>query len=63
VDWFVPDSVIDDLSADVVMTTVGRTPAVEVRLPARYRPAGSAAAMVDLAPTIKGHTQVTSPCT
>ena len=63
IDWFVPDSVIDDLSAEVVMTTVGRSPAIEVRLPAHYRPAGSAAAMVDLAPLVKQHTRETTPCT
>jgi hypothetical protein len=63
VDWFVPDAVIDDLSAEAVMTTVGRTPAIEVRLPAHYRPAGSAAVMVDLAPALKAHTRSTTPCT
>lgn len=63
VDWFVPDSVIDDQSADAVMTTIGRDPAVEVRLPAHYRPTGSAAVMVDLAPVLKAHTRVTTPCT
>jgi hypothetical protein len=63
VDWFVPESVIGDLEADAVMTTVGRSPAIEVDLPAGYRPAGSAAAMVDLAPVIKAHTTRTTPCT
>ena len=62
VDWFVPESVIGDQGEDAVMTTVGRSPAVEVRLPARYRPAGPAAAMVDLAPVIKAHTTKTTPC-
>jgi hypothetical protein len=46
-----------------VMTTVGRAPAVEVVLPARYRPAGSAAVMVDLAATLRQHTRETTPCT
>ena len=63
IDWFVPDSVIEDLSAEAVMTTVGRTPAIEVRLPAHYRPAGSAAVMVDLAPVLKARTRETTPCT
>jgi hypothetical protein len=62
VDWFVPESVIGDLGADAVMTTIGRAPAIEVEIPARYRPAGSAAAMVDLAPLIKAHTVVQSEC-
>jgi hypothetical protein len=63
VDWFVPDSVVDDQSAEAVLTTVGRTPAIEVRLPAHYRPTGPAAVMVDLAPVLKAHTRVTTPCT
>jgi hypothetical protein len=63
IDWFVPDAVIDDQSADAVMTTIGRTPAIDVRLPARYRPTGSAAVMVDLAPVLKAHTRQTTPCT
>ena len=63
VDWFVPESVIADLGKDAVMTTVGRSPAIEVRLPARYRPAGSAAVMVDLAAVVKAQTTKTTPCT
>ncbi len=62
VDWFVPESEIGDQGATAVMTTIGRSPAIEVRLPARYRPAGAAAAMVDLAPVIKAHTSKTTPC-
>lgn len=60
VDWFVPDRVIDDQRADVLMTTIGRTPALEVLVPASYRP--STAAMIDLAATIKKHTKVVQPC-
>ena len=60
VDWFVPESVMEDQSADVVMTTIGRSPAVEVRVPASYRP--STAPMVDLAKAIKAHTREVSPC-
>jgi len=63
IDWFVPESTITDLGDDVLMTTVGRSPAVEVLLPAHYRPEGSAAAMVDLAPTLKAHTSKSTPCT
>ena len=59
-DWFVPDEASDDQSLDVVMTTVGRRPAVEVTLPATYRP--PVAAMVDLGEVIKQHTEVTRPC-
>ena len=60
VDWFVPERIVEDQSADVVMTTIGRSPAVEVRVPASYRP--STAAMVDLAKAIKQHTREISPC-
>ena len=58
--WFVPEETSKDQSLDVVMTTIGRRPAVEVRLPATYRP--PVAAMVDLGEVIKEHTEVTRPC-
>jgi hypothetical protein len=60
-DWYVPAEAIDDQQADVVMTTIGRVPAVEVTLPATYRP--PAAAMVDLGDAVKQHTRSVSPCT
>lgn len=60
VDWFVPERIIEDQSADVVMTTIGRSPSIEVVVPASYRP--STAAMVDLASVIKAHTREVSPC-
>ncbi|RNL79877.1 DUF3515 domain-containing protein [Nocardioides marmorisolisilvae] len=60
VDWFVPDAIMEDQDADVVMTTIGRSPAVEVRVPSSYRPA--TAPMVDLAKAIKAHTREISPC-
>lgn len=60
IDWFVPDAAFQDQQADVVMTTLYRRPAVEVRLPAEYRP--PVAAMVDLSRTIKQHTKVLGHC-
>jgi hypothetical protein len=60
VDWFVPDEAIQDQDTDVVMTTIGRSPSVEVVVPAEDRP--PVAAMVDLAPVIKAHTRVTRRC-
>jgi len=60
VDWFVPEQVMEDQSADVVMTTIGRSPAIEVKVPSAYRP--STAPMVDLAKVIKAHTREVSPC-
>ena len=59
-DWYVPAKGMNDQSVDVVMTTIGRDPSVEVTLPAEYRP--PATAMVDLAPAIKAHTKQTTPC-
>jgi hypothetical protein len=59
-DWFVPSSTVEDQDADVVLTTIGRTPAVEVTVPASYRPPN--AVMVDVGPAIKEHTQVTRRC-
>ena len=60
VDWFIPDEAMQDQDTDVVMTTIGRAPDVEVVVPAEDRP--PVAAMVDLAPTIKAHTRVTRRC-
>jgi hypothetical protein len=60
VDWYVPEEGMNDQKVDVVMTTYGRVPAVEVKLPARYRP--PVAAMVDLTDAIKKHTRVVKQC-
>jgi Protein of unknown function (DUF3515) len=60
VDWFVPEDQISDQDKDVVLTTIGRKPNVEVVVPAEYRPPD--AAMVDLAEVIKKHTKVVEPC-
>ncbi len=60
VDWFVPESVMADQRADVVMTTLGRSPRVEVTVPADYRP--TLAPMTDLATAIKEATREVSPC-
>ena len=59
-DWYVPAAGMNDQSVDVVMTTIGRDPSVEVTLPAQYRP--PATAMVDLGPAITAHTRKTTPC-
>jgi hypothetical protein len=60
VDWFVPEDQISDQGKDVVLTTIGRKPRVEVVVPAEYRPPD--ATMVDLADAIKKHTKVVEPC-
>lgn len=60
VDWFVPEDQVSDQGEDAVLTTIGRSPAVELTVPAEHRP--PAAAMVDVAAAIKEHTSVTTPC-
>ncbi|MGD9960823.1 DUF3515 domain-containing protein [Nocardioides sp.] len=60
VGWYVPESAFDDQSADVVMTSIGWSPAVQVELPADYRP--PAGVMVALAPLIKKALRATTPC-
>ena len=59
-DWFVPAATIEDQEADVVMTTIGRKPAVEVVIPASYRPPD--AVLVDVGSAIKQHTKVIRRC-
>ena len=60
VDWFIPDSQQTGRPADITMTTVGRRPAVEVRLPQDYWPPANA--MVDLATSLKKHLREVRPC-
>jgi hypothetical protein len=60
VGWFAPESAASDQSVDAVLTTVDRLPRVELQVPAKWRP--PAAAMVDVARTVKDHTQVRRPC-
>jgi len=62
VGWFVPAAQVDDQSADVVMTTAGYRPVLQVTVPATYRPNGLAAAMVELAPMVKADTRLVRPC-
>jgi Protein of unknown function (DUF3515) len=62
VGWFVPDSEINDQSSDVVMSTAGYRPVLQVSIPASYRPNGVAAAMVELAPVVKKYTKLVEPC-
>lgn len=62
IDWYVPEESIDDAGADVVMTTVGREPALEVSVPARYRPHSPGNVMIDLEPVITDHTVKVGSC-
>lgn len=59
VDWYVDPSAFEDQSADVVLTTVYRSPTIEVTVPARDRP--PVATLVDLAPALKTHTHPHGP--
>lgn len=59
VGWYVPEEQYDE-DTDVVMTTIGRSPVVQVHLPAEYRP--PAEAMVDLAGPISQHLTLDQPC-
>lgn len=62
IDWYVEDveDVSEDQSRDVLMTTVGRTPSIQVALPADYRPPTTA--MIDLEKTIESTTEKTGGC-
>ena len=60
VDWFIPDGEFTDHPVDVTMTTIGRTPAIEVTVPRNYWPPTSV--MIDLGPTVKQHTRKTGGC-
>lgn len=62
IDWFVADleKVVEDQSLDVRMTTIGRSPALQVNLPADYRPPTTT--MVDLEKAIKRWTTKTGGC-
>jgi hypothetical protein len=62
VGWFVPDDQVNDQSADVVMTTAGYRPVLQVTVPAHDRPSGLAAAMVELAPAVKQYLRLVHPC-
>lgn len=62
VGWFIPEGTFADSRVDAVMTTIGREPIVQVRVPAAYRPSGPGAVMVQLAPAIKRHLTLVRPC-
>ncbi len=62
VGWYVPDDQFRDESSDIVISTAGYRPIVQVSVPATYRPEGMAAAMVQLAPMVKKYTTLVKPC-
>ncbi|HET9842887.1 MAG TPA: DUF3515 domain-containing protein [Nocardioides sp.] len=62
VGWFVPPDQVDDSSSDVVMSTIGYRPILQVTVPATYRPNGVAAVMVQLAPMVKQYLRLVHRC-
>ena len=62
VGWFVPEAEFSDTSSDIVISTAGYRPILQVTVPAKLRPEGMAAAMVELAPMVKQYTKLVKPC-
>jgi hypothetical protein len=62
VGWYVPEDQFRDDSADIVITSAGYRPIVQVTIPSSYRPNGLAAAMAELAPMVKDDTKLVQPC-
>ena len=62
VGWYVPENQFRDQSSDLVISTAGYRPIVQVTIPAKYRPEGLAAVMVQLGPMVKQYTELVKPC-
>lgn len=62
VGWYVPEDQFRDESSDIVISTAGYRPILQVTIPAKYRPEGLAAAMVELGPMVKQYTKLVKPC-
>jgi hypothetical protein len=62
VGWYVPDDQFQNSSSDIVISSAGYRPIVQVTIPGTYRPSGLAAAMVQLAPMVKAYTRLVVPC-
>jgi hypothetical protein len=60
VDWYVPESQQTGRPEDIVMTSVGRTVNVEVRVPATYWPPVNT--MVDLGAAVRKTLRSVKPC-
>ena len=58
IDWYVPNT--EPEQGDLTMTVVNREPVVEVRLPAAHWP--PAATLVDVADTVRQHTEKSGSC-
>lgn len=66
VGWYVPADQITDPTAgqapDATLGTVGWSPVIALFVPATYRPEGLAAALSELAPTVKDTLEQVRPC-
>jgi Protein of unknown function (DUF3515) len=62
VGWYVPEGEFGNVASDITIASVGYRPIVQVTIPAKYRPSGLAAAMVELAPMIRRYTRLVQPC-
>jgi hypothetical protein len=60
--WSVPPDQADDVTIDAVMTLAFRTPVVQVRVPAHYRPNGPSEVMADLDAVVRAHTTAHGRC-
>ena len=58
--WYIPDEQITGAAVDIVMTTIGRSPDVEVAIPADHFP--PAATMAALADAVKEHSEQVERC-
>jgi hypothetical protein len=58
--WFIPEEQVTGEPVDILMTTVGRRPNVEVALPEQYFP--PAAAMAQLSEALTANSTEVEPC-
>jgi hypothetical protein len=54
--WSIPVEQADDVDEDIVMTLAFRTPVVQLRVPAAYRPDAPGTVMADLDAAVRAHT-------
>jgi hypothetical protein len=62
VGWYLPSEQYDDQGVPATVYAAGYSPLVEAVVPARYRPAGIAAVMAQLAGPVKQHLTKTEGC-
>ncbi|MDF9716944.1 DUF3515 family protein [Nocardioides sp. ChNu-153] len=60
VGWYAEPATYQDQTVDVVVTTIGQEPTVQLRLPAERRP--PVEEEIDVAPAILAHTELVDPC-